>query len=70
MAPGGGAVSIRSSDRDRSAGLLEEFHEARRLVRGEDDPRAVRPPALDGVDDAGRPTERQDRLPPAEEVAR
>ena len=57
-------------DRDRSSGLPEELHEPRRLVRGEDDPRTVRPPALDRVDDACRPTERQDGLPPPEEVAR
>ena len=40
------------------------------LIRGEDDPLAVRAPALDRVDDARRPTEREGGLPPAEEVAR
>ncbi len=57
-------------DPDRLPGLLEQLREARRLVGGQHDAGAVRPPALDGIDHPGRPTEREGGLPPAEEVAR
>ena len=50
-------------DRDRVPGLLEELREARRLVRGQDDPGAVRPPALDGIDDARPPDRTGGRAP-------
>ena len=48
-------------DGDGVPGLAEQVGEARRLVRGEDDAGAVRAPALDRVDDAGRAAERQQR---------
>ena len=44
IAPGGGALVEPVHDRDRMAGLAEDVGEARRLVRGEHDPGAVRLP--------------------------
>ena len=44
----------RLDDGRRVAGLLEQLGESRRLVRGEDDPRAVGLPALDGLGDRAR----------------
>ena len=57
-------------DGDRVAGLAQHVGQARRLVRGEDDPGVVGSPGLDGLDKSTGTTGRQDGLPPAERVAR
>ena len=58
-------------DRDRVPGLAEELGQPRGLVRGEDDPGAVGAPGRRPPRRARRgPPERQDRLAPAEQVAR
>ncbi len=69
-APGGGASATRLDDGDRVAGLAEDVGEARRLVGGEHDPGAVGSPGLDGLGESTGTTGRQDRLPPAERIAR
>ncbi len=68
IAPGGGASGAWTHG-GRVAGLLEQLGEARRLVRGEDDPRAVDLPALDGLGDRAAPPGGELRLAPAEHVA-
>ena len=70
IAPGGGGSAIRLDDADRVAGLAEQLREARRLVRREDDAPPLAQPVLDAVDEPLRPARRQDRLAPAEQVAR
>ena len=53
-------------DRGWVAGLGEDLGEARRLVGGEHDPRAVPLPALDGLRESSGPAQRELRLAPAE----
>ena len=69
-APGGGASADPTDDADRVIGLGEQVGEARRLVRGEDDPLPVLDPAVDGFDQTTRTAGRHDRFAPAELVAR
>ncbi len=54
---------------DRMTGFLEHVGEAWRLVAGEDDPSPVLLPGGDGVPEPPGPSERQDRLVPAERIA-
>ncbi len=70
MAPAGGTSPTPPDDGDLVTGLAEQVRETRRLVRGEDDPGAIGPPVLDRLRDPARPAGRQDRLAPAERVAR
>ena len=59
-----------TDDRDRVAGLAQEVGQPRRLVRGEHDPGAVGTPRVDRLGQPPGPAGRQDRLAPAERVAR
>ena len=68
IAPGGGASGAWTTAVGM-AGLVEELGESRRLVAGEDDPGAVRLPAIDGLGDRRRARRRELRLAPAEQVA-
>ena len=56
-------------DADGVPGLAKQLREPRRLIAGQDDPRLLPDPVLDAVDEAFRPTRRENRLAPAELVA-